>query len=79
MEGAHSTSLARDELGLCDNKREVTLGEFIQSDVKPAIESRFVDKPKTLEHYWAALKLLASYPPSKGCPLGSITADKLAG
>ncbi len=79
MEAAHRASLAKGEVGIREKKREATLGEFIESDVKPYVESRFVDKPKTLEYYRAGLKLLASYPQLHGCPLGSITAEKVAG
>jgi integrase len=79
MESAHRASLAKGEVGFREKKREATLGEFIESDVKPYVESRFANKPKTLEYYRAGLKLLASYLPLHGCPLGSITAEKVAG
>ncbi len=61
MEAAHRASLAKGEVGIRDKKREVTLGEFIKCDVKPYVESRFADKPKTLEYYRAGLKLLGAY------------------
>jgi integrase len=79
MEAAHRASLAKGEVGIRDKKREVTLGEFIESDVKPYVESRFADKTKTLEYYRAGLKLLGAYQPLQGCPLSAITADKVAG
>ena len=72
-------SLTKGEVGIREKKREAPLGEFIESDVKPYVENRFADKPKTLEYYRAGLKLLASYQPLQGCVLGSITADKVAG
>jgi integrase len=79
MEAAHRASLAKGEVGIREKKREVTLGEFIESDVKPYVDSRFADKTKTLEYYRAGLKLLGAYQPLQGCPLSAITADKVAG
>jgi hypothetical protein len=79
MEATHRASLAKGEVGIRDKKREATLGEFIECDVKPYVESRFADKPKTLEYYRAGLKRLGTYQQLQACPLSAITADKIAG
>ncbi len=65
--------------GIREKKRESTLGEFIESDVKPYVECRFADKPKTLEYYRAGMKLIAAFQPLQGCPLDSISAEKVGG
>lgn len=79
MEAAHRSSLAKSDVGIREKKREATLGEFIESDVKPYVESRFADMPKTLEYYRAGMKLIAAHQPLQGPPLGLTTADKVAG
>jgi site-specific recombinase XerD len=46
---------------------------------KPYIESRFQNKPKTLEYYRTGLKNLNGYGPLAGCVLDAITVDRISG
>jgi len=79
MEAAHKTSLAKGEVGLRDRKPVPTLKDFAEKEFKPFIESRFQNKPKTLEYYKAGIKTLIDYAPLANCALDEITADKIAG
>lgn len=79
MEAAHKTSLAKGEVGLRDRKPVPTLKDFAEKDFKPFIESRFQNKPKTLEYYKAGIKTLIDYGPLAKCALDEISADKIAG
>jgi integrase len=79
MEAAHRTSLAKAEVGIRDCTPVPTLKEFADADFLPFIESRFADKPKTLEYYRNGLKNITRYPPLAGATLDTITADKIAG
>jgi hypothetical protein len=76
MEAAHKTSLAKGEVGIRDRVSVPTLKDFADRDFKPYIESRFQNKPKTLEYYRTGLKNLNGY--AAGCTL-TITAEKIAG
>lgn len=79
MEAAHKTSLAKGEVGIRDRTPIPTLKDFAEKDFKPFIESRFQNKPKTLEYYSAGIKTLIDYSPLAKCALDEITADKIAG
>ncbi len=79
IEAAHKTSLAKGEVGIRDRVRAPTLKEFAERDFAPYIESRFQDKPKTLEYYRTGLKNLNGYSPLATCALDAITHDKIAG
>lgn len=79
MEAAHKTSLAKGEVGIRDRAPVPTLKDFAEKDFKPFIESRFQNKPKTLEYYSAGIKTLIDYGPLAKCALDEITADKIAG
>jgi len=79
MEAAHKTSLAKGEVGIRDRKPVPTLKEFAEKEFKPFIESRFQNKPKTLEYYRAGIKTLVDYPPLAKCSLDAITTDKIGG
>ena len=79
MEAAHKTSLAKGEVGIRDRVPVPTLKEFAERDFKPYIESRFQNKPKTLEYYRTGLKNLNGYAPLAGCTLDTITAERIAG
>lgn len=79
MEAAHRTSLAKGEVGIRDRAAVLTLRDFAERDFKPYIESRFQNKPKTLEYYRTGLKNLNGYAPLAGCALDTITAEKIAG
>ncbi len=45
----------------------------------PNVESRFQDKPKTLEYYKTGLKNLNGFEPLAGATLDTITVDKISG
>ena len=79
MEAAHKTSLAKGEVGIRDRTPVPTLREFTERDFTPYIESRFQNKPKTLEYYKTGLKNLKGYTPLAGCTLDTITAERIAG
>jgi len=49
IEAAHKVSLAKAEVGIRDKKPVPTLRGFIDNDFTPFVESRFANKPKTLE------------------------------
>jgi len=51
IEAAHKTSLAKGEVGIREKKPVPTLREFAERDFLPFTESRFQNKPKTLEYY----------------------------
>src|SRR3954470_2237638 len=63
MESARRTALAKGEVGIRDRKPVPTLKYFAERDFEPYIESRFQNKPKTLEYYKTGLKNLNSYAP----------------
>ncbi len=79
MEAAHKTSLAKGEVGLRDRRPVPTLKDFAEKEFKPFIESRFQNKPKTLEYYRAGIKTLVDYAPLAKCAMDGITTDKIAG
>jgi integrase len=79
MEAAHKASLAKGEVGIRDRAPVPTLKDFAERDFKPYIESRFQNKPKTLEYYRSGLKNLNGYAPLAGCPLDAITAERISG
>ena len=79
IEAAHKTSLAKGEVGIRDRAPVPTLKDFAERDFKPYIESRFHNKPKTLEYYKTGLKNLNGYAPLAGCALDTITVEKIAG
>jgi integrase len=79
MEAAHRTSLAKGEVGIRDRAPVPTLRDFAEKDFKPYIESRFPNKPKTLEYYRTGLKNLNGYAPLAGCALDTITAERISG
>ena len=49
IEAAHKVSLSKAEVGIRDKKPVPTLRGFIDNDFTPFVESRFANKPKTLE------------------------------
>jgi integrase len=79
MESAHKTSLAKGEVGIRDRVSVPTLKDFAERDFKPYVESRFQNKPKTLEYYRTGLKNLNGYAPLAGCTLDEISAERIAG
>ena len=79
MESAHKTSLAKGEVGLRDRLRVPTLRDFAVRNFTPYVESRFQDKPKTLEYYKTGLKNLNAYEPLAASTLDTITVEKISG
>jgi integrase len=79
IESAHRTRLAKGEVGIRDRKAAPTLKDFAERDFKPYVESRFQNKPKTLEYYKTGLKNLNEYAPLASCPLDEISVDRIAG
>jgi integrase len=79
MEAAHKTSLAKGEVGIRDRAPVLSLKDFAERDFKPYIESRFHNKPKTLEYYRTGLKNLNGYAPLASCALDAVTAERIAG
>jgi len=60
IEAAHKTPLATGEVGIRDRAPVATLKEFCENDFLPFIQSRFKDKPKTLEYYKNGVKNLTA-------------------
>jgi integrase len=79
MEAAHKTSLAKGEVGIRDRAPVPSFTDFAERDFKPYIESRFQNKPKTLEYYKTGLKNLTGHSPLAARPLDAITAEIIAG
>jgi integrase len=79
IEAAQKTSLAKGEVGIRDRISAPTLEDFAERDFKPYVESRFQDKPKTLEYYRTGLKKLTGYVPLAGCTLDAITTERITG
>ena len=61
IEAGHKVSLAKAEVGIRDKKPVPTLREFIDNDFTPFVESRFANKPKTLEYRQNGLKNLREF------------------
>ena len=79
IEAARKTPLAKGEVGIRDRTPVPTLKEFVDANFLPFIESRFQNKPKTLEYYRNGVKSLKSYSPLAVCTIDTITADKIGG
>jgi hypothetical protein len=79
MEAARRTQLAKGEVGIHDLKPAPMLRDFLERDFKPYIESRFQNKPKTLEYYRAGIMNLSGYTKLACCRLDVVTAEKIAG
>jgi hypothetical protein len=61
MEAAHKAALAKGEVGIRERKVVPTLAEFADLDFLPFVESRFANKPKTLEYYKNGLKRVKDF------------------
>ena len=61
MEAAHKSALAKGEVGIRDRKVVPTVAEFADLDFLPFVESRFANKPKTLEYHKNGLKRLKDF------------------
>ena len=78
IEAAHKTALAKGEVGIRDRAPVPTLKEFAEQDFLPFIESRFKNKPKTLEYYKNGIKNLTGFAPLANSTLDTITNGKIA-
>jgi integrase len=72
METAHKAALAKGEVGIRERKMVPTLAEFADLDFLPFVESRFANKPKTLEYYKNGLKRLKGFSPLAKAKLDAI-------
>jgi integrase len=79
IEAARRTSMAKGEVGIRDRAPVPTLRDFAERDFRPYVESRFQNKPKTLEYYRTGLKNLNGYAPLATCSLDAITAERIGG
>ena len=77
MEAAHRASLAKGDVGIREKKPVPTVKEFAEQDFLPFIESRFVEKPKTLEYYRNGVKNIVGFAPLATCSLDAVTTDKI--
>ena len=73
MEAAHKAALAKGEVGIRERKVVQTLAEFADQDFLPFVESRFGNKPKTLEYYKNGIKRLTAFGPLAKSRLDAIT------
>jgi hypothetical protein len=64
---------------MCSRLPGPTLKDFAERDFTPFIESRFHNRPKTLEYYKNGLKNLYAHAPLTNCPLDVVTVDRIAG
>jgi hypothetical protein len=78
IEAAHKTSLAKGEVGIRDRVPVPTLKDFAEQDFLPFIESRFKNKPKTLEYYKNGIKNLTGFAPLANSTLDMVTNGKIA-
>ena len=77
MEAAHRASLAKGDVGIREKKPVPTVKEFAEQDFLPFIESRFVEKPKTLEYYRNGVKNIVGFAPLATCSVDAVTTDKI--
>jgi integrase len=78
IEAAHKTGLARGEVGLRDRPSIPTLRDFAEHDFLPFIESRFQNKPNTLDYYRNGIRNLTEFAPLASSTLDTITTVKIA-
>src|SRR5271169_5716576 len=79
IESAHKTSLAKGEVGIRDRIPSPTLTEFVERDFVPYTESRFQNKPRTLEYYKNGIKNILAFTPLASCPLDTIEQGLVSG
>ena len=73
MEAAHKATLAKGEVGIRAKKRIPVLKDFVETHFLPFVDSRFPNKPKTLEDYRNGVKSLPAFEPIATSTLDSIT------
>jgi integrase len=79
MEAAHKARLAKGEVGIREKKLIPTFEEFATAEFLPFIDSRFLNKPKTLEYYRNGVKSLSAFTPIATANLDSIRAGDITG
>jgi hypothetical protein len=79
IEAAHRTALAKGEAGIRDKAPVPTLIEFADQSFLPFIETRFQNKPNTLDYYRNGVRSLKAHGPLATSALDAITADKIGG
>jgi integrase len=79
MEAAHKARLARGEVGIREKKSIPTFKEFAATEFLPFIDSRFLNKPKTLKYYRNGLKSLSAFTPIATANLDSISTRDVTG
>jgi hypothetical protein len=78
IEAARKTALAKGEVGIRDRAPVPTLREFAERDFMPFTESRFQNKPKTLEYYTSGVKNVIAFIPLGNSTMDTIAAGKIA-
>src|SRR5438309_555700 len=79
MEAAHKATLAKGEVGIREKKPIPLVKDFVESDFLPFVDSRFLNKPKTLEYYRNGVKSRLAFDPIASSTLDSINASQLTG
>jgi hypothetical protein len=79
MEAAHEARLAKGEVGIREKKSIPTVEEFATGDFLRFIDSRFLNKPKTLEYYRNGVKSLAAFSPIASASVDSIASVNVTG
>src|SRR4051794_34409992 len=79
MEAAHKATLAKGEVGIREKKPIPVLKDFVETDFLPFVDSRFLNKPKTLEYYRNGVKSLLSFDPIAASTLDSISTAQVTG
>ena len=79
MEASHKAGLAKGEVGIREKKSVPTFSEFARTEFLPFIDSRFVNKPKTLEYYRNGVKSLSAFAPIATANLDSISTADMTG
>ena len=76
IEAAHKTRWPKAKSDIRDRAPIPTLKDFIEHDFTPFIESRFQDKPKTLEYYKNGIKNVTGVRALATSPLDKINTAK---
>ena len=61
-----------------EKKPAPTTQEFVEQEFRPFVESRFVEKPKTLEYYRNGIKNILEFAPLASCRLDAISQDRIS-
>ena len=77
MEAAHKAALAKGEVGIRERKPVPAFKGFVDTYFLPFIDSRFLNKPKTLEYYRNGVKSLLAFDPIASSTLDSINTTQL--